>query len=275
MGFFQHVLPCRLVDPGGFVCYNIGKGGIFLHKSIFDDDTFFDGYWKIRENENSYNALIEQPAMHRLLPDVRQKRVLDLGCGYGINCMELLKAGAASITGIDLSEKMLETAKQENAGEKISYLCMDMEKIDSLTEKFDFIYSSLAFHYVEQFEPFVKKLAAALNPGGILLFSQEHPIVTATVDGKGHWILDEEGRKHSYAFSDYGRSGRRVIHWMVDGVVKYHRTVGEIVTALCTNGFRIEVLDEPVPEDWAIQQCPSIACERLKPSFLIIRAVRL
>ena len=43
MGFFQHVLPCRLVDPGGFVCYNTGKGGIFLHKSIFDDYTFFDG----------------------------------------------------------------------------------------------------------------------------------------------------------------------------------------------------------------------------------------
>ena len=245
-----------------------------MNYSIFDNEDFFKGYQKIRENENSYNALIEQPAMHRLLPDVRGKRVLDLGCGFGGNCMEFAKAGAKMVVGVDLSEKMLETARSENKDEAITYLHMDMADIDTFSQKFDLIYSSLAFHYVERFEPFVQKMASVLEGGGVLLFSQEHPIVTATVDGKGRWILDEEDRKKSYAFSDYGLGGRRVSHWMVDGVVRYHRTVGEIVTTLAGGGFHIDALAEPVPEDWAVRKCPSIACERLKPTYLIIRAVR-
>jgi hypothetical protein len=72
---------------------------------------------------------------------------------------------------------------------------MSMTDILKLNKKFDFIYSSLAFHYIKDFESFAEIMYEVLNAGGYLLFSQEHPIITATVDGKGHFNKDENGNR--------------------------------------------------------------------------------
>ena len=64
-----------------------------------------------------------------------------------------------------------------------------LERID---ERFDFVYSSLAFHYVENFNKLIRDIYNLLNRGGELQFSQEHPIVTATKDtigGKNNYCL--------------------------------------------------------------------------------------
>lgn len=241
-------------------------------QNIFDNQTFFDGYKALRDGDCNANDLIEQPAMRKLLPDLSGKSVLDLGCGYGHNCIDFVKRGAVGVVGIDISEKMLAVAKTESAHERIRYVNMSMTDIGNLNEKFDFIYSSLAFHYVKDFEAFSKEMYSVLNPGGCLLFSQEHPIITATVDGKGHFNKDENGNRISYTFSDYNRSGERKVHWYVDDVIKYHRTFGDIITALAKAGFVIEEVCEPTPEEWAIEKLPTMAKEYIKPNFLIVKA---
>ncbi len=241
-------------------------------QNIFDNETFFNGYKALRENDCNANDLIEQPAMRKLLPDLNGKSVLDLGCGYGHNCVDFVSCGAARVVGIDISEKMLSVAEKESANEKIEYRNMSMTDISELDEKFDFLYSSLAFHYVKDFDAFAKDMYSVLNAGGQLLFSQEHPIITATVDGAGHFNKDENGNRISYTFSNYNQSGERKIHWYVDGVVKYHRTFSDIITALAKAGFVIEEVCEPVPEEWAIQKLPTLAKEYIKPNFLIVKA---
>ena len=241
-------------------------------QNIFDNQTFFEGYKALRAGDCNANDLIEQPAMRKLLPDLSGKSVLDLGCGYGHNCIDFVSRGAVNVVGVDISEKMLEIAKTESAHEKIRYINMSMTDIGMLNEKFDFIYSSLAFHYVKDFDAFAKEMYAALNVCGQLLFSQEHPIITATVDGKGHFNKDENGNRISYTFSDYNRSGERRVHWYVDGVIKYHRTFSDIITALAKAGFVIEEVCEPTPEEWAIEKLPTMAKEYIKPNFLIVKA---
>lgn len=243
-----------------------------VEQNIFDNSTFFDGYKKLRESDTNSNDLLEQPAMRKLIPDLNGKSVIDLGCGYGHNCNDFVKRGADCVTGIDISDKMLDIAKTENADTKITYIKMSMDKIGSLNRKFDFIYSSLAFHYIEDFDAFAKSLYQSLNDGGILLFSQEHPIITSTIDGKGHFNKDKHGNKISYTFSDYHKPGKRTVTWYVDGVIKYHRTFSDVVNALANAGFIIEQIVEPLPEEWAIQKLPALAKEYIKPNFLIIRA---
>ena len=241
-------------------------------QNIFDNETFFEGYNALRESDCNANDLIEQPAMRKLLTDLNGKAVLDLGCGYGHNCIDFVSRGASRVVGIDISEKMLSVAKEESAHEKISYLNMSMTDIAKLGEKFDFIYSSLAFHYVEDFDAFAKDMYSVLNDGGRLLFSQEHPIITSTVDGKGHFNKDENGDRISYTFSNYNEPGKRRIHWYVDGVEKYHRTFSGVINALAKAGFIIEEICEPVPEDWAVKKLPTMVKEYIKPNFLIVKA---
>ena len=54
-----------------------------MKQNIYDNEIFFNGYSKIRENENNANNMFEKPALFSLLPTLKNKTVLDLGCGYG------------------------------------------------------------------------------------------------------------------------------------------------------------------------------------------------
>lgn len=244
-----------------------------MSQKLFDNENFFAAYRKLRSEKN-YNDLLEQPAMRRLLPGLKGKAVLDLGCGYGCGSLFLAQSGAKRVLGIDLSEKMLDVAQKDFCHPLVEYRRMDMEDLSQLTEAFDLVYSSLAFHYVEDFLKLAKDIYRLLKSGGVLLFSQEHPIVTATMNCKGHYNLSQDGEYASYTFSDYGRGGKRIGHWFIDGVENYHRPMGEIVTTLSQTGFRIEALVEPLPEPWAVSEKPDLAKEYIKPTFLIIKAAK-
>ncbi len=241
-------------------------------QNVYDNPIFFEGYKELRNRDDNYNILVEQPAMTRLLPNLKNKTVLDLGCGYGNSCIDFIEKGAKRVLGIDISERMLTVAKSESSHKDIEYLCMNMAELHLLNEKFDLIYSSLAFHYIENFGSLICDVFHHLNDGGQLLFSQEHPIVTATLDGKGHFNKDANGNLISYSFSNYSESGLRNTTWFVENVIKYHRTIGELLTTIAETGFRIEEVVEPVPEEWALQKRPVLAKEFIKPNFLIIKA---
>ncbi len=243
------------------------------NQNIFDNDTFFNEYKKLRDTDVNYNDQLEQPAMAKLLPDVSGKVVLDLGCGYGHNCIDFIKRGAIKVVGIDISEKMLEVANTECFNDKIKYIKMNMTDIGQLNQKFDLIYSSLAFHYIEKFENLVKDMYSLLNDGGYLLFSQEHPFVTATFGGHQHYNKDENGNYSSFTFSNYGQPGKRDTFWYVNGVEKYHRRFSDIITTLCKQGFMIDTVCEPIPDEKATEKLPFILVrEQIKPTFLIVKA---
>ncbi len=245
------------------------------HQNIYDNGLFFEGYKSIRERKDNYNILLEQPAMSSLLPDLSGKNVLDLGCGYGENAGNFIERGASSVVAVDISEKMLEVAMRKNADGRIKYLNMSMTDIDTLGMKFDFVYSSLAFHYIEDFVSFSRKIYDCLNPGGKLLFSQEHPITTATVGGKHYYTKDEFGVYKEFTFSDYGEPGERNVFWLVDGVVKYHRRFSDVINALISAGFKILRIEEPLPSEEALKIRPTLQKkEQVKPTFLIVLSER-
>lgn len=141
-----------------------------MSQNIYDNEKFFNSYKSLRETDNNYNILLEQPAMKKLLPDLTDKTALDIGCGFGINCMDFINAGAKFVTGVDISQNMLAAAKEQNSHKNIEYINMDMKEILSLGKKYDFVYSSLAFHYEEDFERLSNDIYTLLNDGGILFF---------------------------------------------------------------------------------------------------------
>ena len=239
-------------------------------QNIYDNETFFEGYKKLRENEVNANNLFEIPALFSMMPDLKDKTILDLGCGFGEHCKRFVVSGAKKVVGIDISEKMLEIAKQENADSKITYINMPMENISQLKEKFDVVISSLAFHYVEDFAGVVKNIFDLLNENGIFLFSQENPLCTC-FSGGNRWTKDENGNKLYINLSNYGIEGERESSWFVDNVKKYHRTFSSIINTLIETGFTIEKMIEPLPTEDLLKKYPDYKDLFHKPDFLLVK----
>ena len=85
-----------------------------MMQNIYDNTEFFSSYKALRESDDNYNILLEQPAMMALLPDLKNKTVIDLGCGFGDNCKTFINLGAKRVVGMDISRNMLEMAKYKN-----------------------------------------------------------------------------------------------------------------------------------------------------------------
>ena len=129
-----------------------------MAQNIYDDPTFFASYIALRQNPNSANEMLEKPALFSLAPDLGGKRVLDLGCGCGENCAEFFRRGAASVTGVDISERMLAVARSEQPD--AVFLRADMEALPAFAQPFDVVFSSLAVHYVKDFPKLCGRRAA-------------------------------------------------------------------------------------------------------------------
>lgn len=241
-------------------------------QDIFDNETFFEGYKAIRDREGNANDLFEIPALFSLLPDLKDKSVLDLGCGFGEHCVEFVNKGASKVVGIDISEKMLEVAKKENSNPAITYMLLPIEDIDMVDGKFDIVISSLAFHYVEDFDGAVKKIYDKLDTGGNFIFSQENPINTTYSGEIPRWTRDENGKKIYVNLSNYAREGERESEWFVGGIKKYHRMFSTIVNTLTENGFFIEKMIEPIPTDEILERFPEQEDLFHKPDFLLVKA---
>ena len=249
----------------------IGMSG----QNIFDNDIFFDGYKKLREREKNANVLFEIPALFAILPDLNGKKILDLGCGYGEHCMEFIAKGASEVTGIDISAKMLEVAMNENSDPSITYLNMPMEDLDKLEGSYDLVVSSLAIHYIEDFKGLVKSVYNKLRSGGMFVFSQEHPLNTTYGNCDfPRWTVDETGNKIYCNLADYGIEGKRDTTWFVDDVIIYHRTFSTIINTLAEEGFVVEKLEEPTPDEEILKKYPDYCDLFHRPDFLIVRAAK-
>lgn len=67
---------------------------------------------------------------------------------------------------------MLEEARKSHKKGNTTYICCPIEDIDFEEASFDIILSSLAFHYIENYEEIVDKIHKLLKPGGYLVFLQ-------------------------------------------------------------------------------------------------------
>jgi 2-polyprenyl-3-methyl-5-hydroxy-6-metoxy-1,4-benzoquinol methylase len=240
-------------------------------QNIYDDPRFFAGYSQFERFGSGWDKAVEQPSFVGLLPDVAGRRVLDLGCGVGQLARHLAEAGATEVVGVDLSERMLELARSKWAHPRVTYLREAIEDVVYPPDRFDLVVSSLAFHYVEDYPALVGRIARWLTPGGVLVFSTEHPIYTAGDPAEG-WALDEHGNRKHWALDRYSEEGLREQNWIVKGVRKYHRTIATLLNALVDAGLSIERVLEPVPNDDDLRRRPDYIDERRRPTFLLVRA---
>ena len=208
--------------------------------------------------------------MMDMLPDVSGKRILELGCGYGATSIKFIQAGARSVYAFDISEKMIHKAITENQRDRIEDHCMNMDDLHLLDQTWDIAFSSLAFHYIQDLDLLFTNIYRVLNPKGTLLFSMEHPIVTAAIK---ECVCEFDANREPvyYKLDHYADTGRREVLWLDTTVIKYHRTVSDIIKSLIRAGFLIDEIREPLPDPKLLQQIPRMHQEIHRPSYLMCR----
>ncbi|CAI1076157.1 Malonyl-CoA O-methyltransferase BioC [Serratia entomophila] len=240
-----------------------------MTQNIYDNQTFFDGYAQLSRSVDGLDGAPEWPAIRRILPDLQGKKVVDLGCGYGWFCRSAREQGAASVLGLDVSEKMLARARDMTQDAGIEYRRQDLAQLRLPSAGYQLAYSSLTLHYIEDLARLFAEIYRGLAAGGQFIFTAEHPIYTAPK--QQGWLVDENGQK-SWPINGYQREGQRVSNWLADGVIKQHRTLGSYINLLVQQGFVISHLNEWGPTAQQIAATPALDEEQERPMIFILAA---
>lgn len=239
-----------------------------MKENKYDNSVFFKKYSEMPRSKYGLSAAGEWEVLERVLPQLKDKSILDLGCGYGWHCKYAANKGASKIVGVDISTKMLELANLKNSAWNISYSCMAMEDIEFQEESFDIVFSSLAIHYIKDFDFLVRKIYKILKKGGSFIFSVEHPVFTA--HGSQNWIFNEDGEINHFPVDNYYYEGKRETNFLGEVVTKYHRTLTTYLSVLLSNNFKIKNVVEPMPSVDLLNSVPGMKDELRRPMMLII-----
>lgn len=242
-----------------------------MAQNIYDQADFFAGYSKLGRSVHGLAGAAEWPAIRALLPDLAGKRVVDLGCGFGWFARWAREHGAAAVLGLDLSRNMIARARTDTADPAIEYRIADLDRLELSAASFDFAYSSLTFHYVEDFARLTHVVHQALVPGASFVFTVEHPIYMAPT--RPSWSIDSAGHK-TWPVDSYSVEGKRMTDWLAEGVVKQHRTIGTTLNTLIGAGFAIRHVQEWAPTAEQVGRNPELAEEMERPMILIVSAQR-
>lgn len=249
----------------------IGEAAEILKQNKYDDPAFFANYSRMPRSIGGLEAAGEWSVFHGMLPELQDRRVLDLGCGFGWHCRYAREGGARSVLGVDLSESMLERARAMTDDPQVEYRRLAIEDIEFAEGEFDVVISSLALHYVERFDLLCGKVSRCLVPGGEFVLSVEHPMYTALA--VQDWHYGPQGEKLHWPVDDYHREGARRTRFLDHDVVKYHRTVASYVEALLGAGFRLTALSELRPTPDMLARNPAWQEEMRRPMFLLMAAI--
>ena len=218
--------------------------------------------------EKPHNALYERPATWSLLGDVKGLRILDAGCGPGINSERLARQGA-SVHGFDVTPKMLELARERCHGLAAEFAPGDLgARLHWLRDgEFDKVLCALALDHVEDLTPTFAEFRRVARPRGMLVFSMSHPM--------RDWMDERTHGEGSYF--DTTRFG---MHWSSFGEPKpyieaYRRPLEAILNALVTSGWRLDRILEPRPAPQMRDVSEALHAELSRsPAFLCVRALR-
>lgn len=176
----------------------------------------------------------------KLLGNLKNKKVLELGCG-GAQCGIAMAKKGAKVIGIDISEEQLKFAIKLAIKNKvkISLIQGDVKKFSKIKKNTqDLVFTAWALQYIDNLESCFKESFRVLKKGGNFVLALPHPF-SRTIDEKKLKV------KQSYFIT--GKEER--IEIFEDGTkhkfVIFNRTVSEIVNNLLNSGFFIEKIIEP------------------------------
>lgn len=210
-----------------------------------------------------HNAYYDRPNTLGLLPDVAGKSIFDAACGPG-KYAEILLSKGASITGCDISPKMIAHAKNRNKGAGqffVHDLSLPIQQLNDAS--FDIVLCALAMHYIKDWNQTIKEFHRLLKPNGCLVISIEHPFFEYNYFKSTQYFAVEPVKS---TWSGFGNPVE---------VPSYRRSLHECINPLTNNGFYIDQLVEPKPVKEFEKRDPKHYKELNEfPAFMCISAIK-
>lgn len=118
--------------------------------------------------------------MLEVLPLKQGMSILDVGCGSGKQCFSYLAhlSGKADITGGDVSDSLLNKAREENQklGNRVTFQNLNFNQTFPFPENsFDLVSCSFAIYYAEDMPFTIREMQRVLKPGGFLFTTGPMP----------------------------------------------------------------------------------------------------
>nr|VFJ46785.1 MAG: Methyltransferase domain-containing protein [Candidatus Kentron sp. FM]VFJ47769.1 MAG: Methyltransferase domain-containing protein [Candidatus Kentron sp. FM]VFK07952.1 MAG: Methyltransferase domain-containing protein [Candidatus Kentron sp. FM] len=120
--------------------------------------------------ELPFRQYAEEYTYFDVLGDLSGKSILDLACGEGHYTRKFKHKGAAHVVGVDISEKMIELARQEEKRKPlgIEYIVCDARELGEI-DKFDMVVAAYLINYAQTREQLIEMcriIYTNLKPGG-------------------------------------------------------------------------------------------------------------
>ena len=126
-----------------------------------------------RAGPGSREATRQAFEMMKGLPE--RPRILDIGCGPGVQTMDLLRLCDGTIVALDLLPWMLERTKQaaqdEGVLDRVELVQKDMQELDFAQDSFDIIWSEGAIYNLG-FSNGLEKIKPLVRPGGYVAVTE-------------------------------------------------------------------------------------------------------
>lgn len=188
-------------------------------------------------DSDSYQRQIIMPNIVRIIEPKAGKKILDLACGQGLFSEPMINMGA-SVIGVDISEELIDIAKNKLKGKmskEDSFIVSPADKLISAgieESSCDSAMCILASQNIKEFDVAIKETAKVLKPKGKFVIVLNHPCFR--VPKQSDWHFDAEGGgpegDQSYTIVNgkkIGRYGRVVYSYMSEGVIKIDMHPGE------------------------------------------------
>jgi ubiquinone/menaquinone biosynthesis C-methylase UbiE len=173
----------------------------------------------------------------KLIGEVKDKNILEIGCGAAQCGIAFAKQGARVI-GIDISEEQLKIAKRLVEKNKVPIKLLqgdiiNLSQIESNSQ--DIVFSSWAFMYVDDLPSCFKETYRVLKENGIFVFSTDHPF----------WRrISKESLKIKKSYFENGSYSEP---YMKGTFIAQDHKVSDYINWLVESGFNIEKMIEPNP----------------------------
>lgn len=223
------------------------------------------------ETGEPLHAEILDPAIERVLGDLKGKAVLDAGCGNGYWCRRLAKQ-ADQVFGIDSSVVMIDIANNKDNPKNVHFDVVNLESpLPFTNNQFDLVLSSLVLHYLEELSTAAQEFFRVLKPGSSCIIATQHPnypfYFSNTEQYQSKFLNQPKGYFERESLDQVTICGKFSLR-------TYNHTLQDYVEAFTNAGFVLDKLLEPEFTQEFLDHNPKYQPLKNVPRVIVFRFVK-